>query len=112
MQNTITARQISYNWVALIVLIVAIALLVGFVAGRATTTSASAATAPAMAGAQAQSSDRLLSLNEQFYPSNAAAVATQPQHGTRLFELNERLYPSPKSSTRDGCRLDRLEPDC
>ena len=97
MQNTITARRISYNWVALIVLIVAIALLVGFVAGRATTISASAATAPATAGAQVQSSDRLLSLNEQFYPSNAAAVATQPQRNVRLFELNEMLYPTTTS---------------
>ena len=33
MQNTITARRISYTWVAIVVALVAVALLVGFAAG-------------------------------------------------------------------------------
>jgi len=48
MQNTITARRISYNLVALIVVLVAVALLVGFAAGLTINKSASAPVNPAM----------------------------------------------------------------
>lgn len=48
MQNTITARRISYNLIALIVVLVAVALLVGFATGLAINKSASAPVNPAI----------------------------------------------------------------
>lgn len=90
MQGTITARRISYFWIAL----VATALLVGFAAGRATIPSAFASANTATLQVQPQSAQRLLQLNEQLYPSNATTMATVPQRNLPLYNLNELYYPS------------------
>ena len=96
MQNTIGSQQISFRWGALTLALVAIALIVGFLAGFALSESPAAAhrtTAPV----QAQSIQRLADLNEMLYPSSAPSIAIQPQRNQRLYDLNEMYYPSQSS---------------
>ncbi len=48
MQNTIMSRRISYNLVALIVTLVALAMIVGFAAGLVVSTPSAASTSPSI----------------------------------------------------------------
>lgn len=107
MQNIISRRQISINLLAFIAALVAVALLVGFIAGRVSTPSASSASHSQIQEPQTILSDsidelrnqRLLKLNEGFYPSPESATRDSlvELRYQRILQLNEMFYPSPSS---------------
>ena len=49
---------------------------------------------PTALNVESKSNQRLLSVNEQFYPSNVSASPVRASNTQRLLALNEALYPS------------------
>lgn len=94
MQNAITGRRIQYNWVALIAALVAVAMSVGFVAGRAVSTPSSGSIKVTNTAVGTKVGQRLFELNERFYPSpieqpkaptgNISAVPARPKDAAAL----------------------------
>lgn len=122
MQNTITARRISYNLIAFIVMLAAVAMLVGFVAGLAVgKPGANSATAPA-APAQAQTNlPRVVSANapiegwifqqdsgtNEWYAYHYSSSSMSGLVIDASYELRSKL-----EGISGGCGLNRNEPDC
>lgn len=122
MQNTVTARRISYNLIALIVMLVAVGVLVGFAAGVAVRKpSAIAAAAP---DAQVQAQTNLPgvalanapiegwiyhhdSVTNKWYAYHYSSTSMGGPVVDDTFELEGR--PDGMSS---GCGLNRTAADC
>ncbi len=103
MQNTITARRISYNLVALIVLLVTVALLVGFSAGFAVSRSSSALIGTTLAQPIAPTAGWVYhrdSLTNKWYAYHYSTTPSGP--------VIDETYEISGSSGRaaDGCGLD------
>lgn len=79
MQNTITSRRLSYNLIALILLLVAVATLVGFAAGLAVSNPPSASVSPLLVQSQAPTSGWAYhydSLKNKWYAQHFAMTPT------------------------------------
>lgn len=109
MQNTISARRVSYNLIVLIVLLVSAALLVGFVVGLGFNKPSSASVSAIVAQPHAPTAGWLYHRDSQtskWYAYHYATTSTGP-----VIDETLELQNAPGNPT-NGCGLDRAEPDC
>ena len=123
MQNTITSRRIPLNLIALMVLLVTVAALVGFVAGLTAGKSSSAllSAAPA-AQVQARTSSPVSaqfnapiagwiyyrdSTTHKWYAYHYLTISM----GDPIIGESYELLSKPEGAV-NSCGLDRAEPDC
>ncbi len=116
MEGTSFARKISFNLVALVILLIAIAMVVGFAAGRAMSVPSSPALSPASAKLEPPMFTQLQtpmaswvyhhdSLANKWYAYHFAITSTGP-----VIDEFYELQNGPGAAS--GCGLDRAEPDC
>ncbi len=109
MQTTIGSRQIQYNLIVLVSLLVAVALVVGFLAGRAWTVAATASVSPASVRAepalaahpQAATGDwayRHDSVTNKWYAHHYADTSSGPV----IDETYEMQYPPAANGCNEG----------
>ncbi len=117
MQTTITWRQLPGNWVALAIVLIGVAMMVGFAAGHAVSAQSAIVLAPSdIAHEPAQSAQiqtlpagwayRYDSTSKKWYAQHYAPASTGFA-ADGIYEMR-----SGPNGAVSGCGLDRNEPDC